>query len=1089
MASQSGIRKFLRLGKKIFRWVCLLAILATVEVQAAVDPLIVSPGFTRTYLGAHAELLEDPSGLLTIDEIAADTEQGSNFDWFTQDYIYPELGFTTSAYWTRFTIRNEYPHDMVFYLQLGNPLLDDIEVYYPKPGGGFDLMVAGALLPFDSRPVKARTFTFPVRFPAGADRTIYVRVTTSGPFVLPFSLNDVQFWVDRNLTAYHSLGFIYGAMGILVFYNIFVFFSVRKRAHLYLVFYVLTMGLFTLSTFGLGTQYFWPNAPWISKFSTPLSFSLSTFFFILFNRAFLDTRNRTPRLDWFIKGLLTLGLGIVVLSVFAEHFPPVFEICDYFSEGVMTLLLPTSFYFLWRRKYLPARFLVLGAIAFLLHYHIHAIVPDASPLLRTILKWTSWVGPWVQALFMSLALADQINLIKRGMIQAKDQALDKLKATDKLKDDILANTTHELLTPLNGIVGLSGAMLRGRDNQQLSLRQTKTLKMIQQSGRRLTNLIGDILDFSRVRDSELVLNMQPVDLSLLVEDVLAMCASIKNLDSLRLFHTLPPDLPWVLADEARLQQILFNLVGNAVKFTDEGEVQVLAEQSGDRVKIGVRDTGIGIPEDKLDSIFGSFQQADASISRQYGGTGLGLSITRKLVRLHDGNISIDSELNQGTTIWFDLEVAHEGVSSAAAVQPGQTSLSTRLDTFVANGNEKVLAEVNNSTPKEVADGLNPTIGQRTILVVDDEPVNLHLLQETLQAQGYQVVAAQNGPQALKYFSEESPDLVVLDLMMPKMSGYDVCLKMRELDPPADLPILILTARRKQEDLVRAFDCGANDFLTKPFYHQELIARVNSLIGVKELSDAIKEKEMLQAEVVQKGKATKRMASILESTGHGVITVDKSLQVSYMSSQAEAMFGVSFAESPELSVSSLFSQSDLEKLNITPDAFEDESGLCTQVRHTDIHCLSSSGNGFEAGVLTSLVKIEDEIFRVINLFTSAQESAALNVRQAIVTVMRLALECWNIQPQKDKVDLADESGLWTVYLDRSTPTTRTLDKYLHVETLPMRPRFSQVFKTGEFVLDTCPDGSRPYQALTEALRCLHELLVEDSNPGREKTAAG
>ena len=404
----------------------------------------------------------------------------------------------------------------------------------------------------------------------------------------------------------------------------------------------------------------------------------------------------------------------------------------------------------------------------------------------------------------------------------------ELQRLDQLKDEFLANTSHELRTPLTGIIGLAESLVDGVAGP-LDEVAVANLSMIVTSGQRLANLVNDILDFSRLRHRDLVLARRPVDLFALVDVVMAISRPLTQGRNVSLENRVPADLPAVDADENRLQQILFNLVGNALKFTESGTVTVSARTRGETVEIRVADTGIGIPEDQLGRIFESFEQVDGSVSRQYGGTGLGLAVTRQLVELHGGQIHAKSRAGAGSLFTFTLPQADGKAVPGGAVCGGIAARKT----FAEN------REAKPSGTREEPSG-------PAILVVDDEPVNLQVLTNHLSLQNYRVTQVTGGREALAIIDEMATrgrrfDLVLLDVMMPKMSGYEVCQRLREKYPPDSLPVVMLTAKNRVEDLVAGLNAGANDYLTKPFSKTELLARIRNHAVLKEMADQRREK--------------------------------------------------------------------------------------------------------------------------------------------------------------------------------------------------------------------------------------------------------
>ena len=409
-------------------------------------------------------------------------------------------------------------------------------------------------------------------------------------------------------------------------------------------------------------------------------------------------------------------------------------------------------------------------------------------------------------------------------LERQNEALERL---NNLKDEFLANTSHELRTPLNGMIGIAESMMDGAIGQVSEL-QRKNLLLIVQSGHRLATLVNDILDFSKLRHKTIELQFQAVGLREIVEVVLTLSQPLISNKDLQLVNAIPSDLPPGQADENRLQQILYNLVGNAIKFTEKGSVEISATvvHGNEQLTITVSDTGIGIPEDKLDQIFESFEQGDGSTAREYGGTGLGLAVTKKLVELHGGSIRVESTVGVGSRFTFTLPVTSGQVAASAS---DRSYLSCVL---------RSREEVNESESLKPLIQTNDNSQQFKILMVDDEPVNLQVLINHLSLQNYSLTQASNGAEALTAIEQGlKPDLILLDVMMPRMTGYEVCQKIREKFPANEVPILMLTAKNQVNDLVEGLSIGANDYLTKPISKNELLARIKTHLRLSNLNIA------------------------------------------------------------------------------------------------------------------------------------------------------------------------------------------------------------------------------------------------------------
>jgi two-component system sensor histidine kinase ChiS len=410
-------------------------------------------------------------------------------------------------------------------------------------------------------------------------------------------------------------------------------------------------------------------------------------------------------------------------------------------------------------------------------------------------------------------------------LEAKNAELRRL---DKLKDEFLANTSHELRTPLNGTIGIAESLLDGVAGP-VSDKVRSNLIIIVQSSRRLSNLVNDILDFSKLRHQNIELQLKPVGLREIVEVVLTLSQTMVGKKDLQLLNAVSPDLPLAYADENRLQQILHNLIGNAIKFTEGGLVEVSAEEmrvSGSSVlRVTVADTGIGIPPEQRERIFESFEQGDGSTAREYGGTGLGLAVTKKLVELHGGEITVESQLGEGSRLSFTLPITDERVESKKQIAAVKAVPSVNMADVSFKEEEGAIA------PEETA-----TSEKFHILIVDDEPINLQVLANHLSVKNYAITQATNGMEALEAIENGlKPELVVLDVMMPKMTGYEVTQKIRDRYSASELPIVLLTAKSQVNDLVEGLKVGANDYLTKPIFKDELLARIETHINISRLT--------------------------------------------------------------------------------------------------------------------------------------------------------------------------------------------------------------------------------------------------------------
>lgn len=390
------------------------------------------------------------------------------------------------------------------------------------------------------------------------------------------------------------------------------------------------------------------------------------------------------------------------------------------------------------------------------------------------------------------------------LVVAKDLA----EAANRAKGQFLANMSHELRTPLNAVIGYAD-LLASRDDVSGEVREQ--LLTIHSSGNLLLALINDILDLSKIDSNKMVLESIPCDLAQLLKSIPPLFTPIAQEKGVALNTNIDPCLPqWIKADPTRLRQVLLNLVGNAVKFTAHGSVNLNAQtvlQNGTTVQIcfKVTDSGIGIPKEKLAVIFHAFDQADGSTTRRFGGTGLGLSIASRLVQLMGSKIIVSSEEGKGSEFSFTIEfpLSFETVRTPLA----------KADTAQRSEQSSAYSSANT-----------------TVLVAEDNSVNTRLVTTILKRHGYNVVCARDGIEAIEKFGAASIQIILMDLQMPRMGGIEASRNIRATSKGAKVPIIALTAHAFHEIKEECLQAGINTHLAKPIDARQLISTIDGLLS-------------------------------------------------------------------------------------------------------------------------------------------------------------------------------------------------------------------------------------------------------------------
>ena len=485
--------------------------------------------------------------------------------------------------------------------------------------------------------------------------------------------------------------------------------------------------------------------------------------------------NHTVYLLFLITGISSLGVlslyknrSLTVAYVTTIEFPPFVFTLLYLEEikGVIALGLALSYMFNLYFTFIHNR------------------------------SWRDFLKEKQNSDSLSEQLADEKQQLQM-MNKRLDHALKESQRYNRLKDQFVATVSHEIRTPMNGVIGMSALL----SETELTPEQREYNNIINSSARALLTIINDILDFSKIKAGKLMIEEISFNIKKLLNDIVAIQFENAQKRGNELVLSIDKSVPeYIMGDPTRIRQILNNLIGNAVKFTENGIIHIsLRVTDEDKLELVVKDTGIGIPEDKLAHIFDKFTQADSSTTRRFGGTGLGLAITRELVECMKGSIQVRSKIGEGTLFTIVLPLLRSEESPEVQT-PEQNAKETDVNASYDWSNKKVL-------------------------LVEDNVINQKVAYNMLNINGLRIDIADSGKAALEKIERENYDCILMDIEMPEMDGIETTRQIRKKPKFRNIPILAVTAHAQEGVSESYFSAGMNDYVSKPLTKQNIREKV------------------------------------------------------------------------------------------------------------------------------------------------------------------------------------------------------------------------------------------------------------------------
>lgn len=797
-------------------------------------------------------IFEDQQGNLTIEDISRPI---MNMQFLPNIEGTLNKGFTDTVYWLRFQVQYAAP-DKDWLLEIAAPSLDSATLYSPSDAGGFAAKELGRNSDLREREVYHRNLVYNLQLKDGAVETYYMRVESEGPLQIPISIWESKQFEEKARTTTVFIGIISGVLFVVLLYHLGQFLKVRQLSYLYFTFMAFAFIFTFTSMAGLTLTFIWPDLLWLDEQFLLMFAGISNIFVLLFTESFLDVRRHLPRVERVFQLLNFASLIGIALILFLNEtvrwlLPVILLISLAFIFSLTVIFVQKGI--VYSRYFAAAAF-------FLLFGTVVSFLTLAGELPFTGRSHhTGYIAVCLGVFLTALALTDKAAVkrqekydLERKAIERQRLAMESLKHANERKDELLAVTSHSLRTPLYGMIGIAES-LQEMSAGRISPAMSHQLGLIISSGKKLAHMINDILDFSKLKQNALDIHVEPVNLAITAETVIAICTPLVKDKQVTLYHTISDSVPLVIADPDRVQQVLFNLIGNAVKYTQTGEIVVSAQKSGKQVKISVRDTGKGIPEDKVSSLFEPYRPDDSG-SEEARGVGIGLNISKRLVELQGGWVEVQSKVGAGSTFSFTLPIY-----TKEELEEAETS----KDLIVEEMSSEELAH---SMAQRRFDRK-----QMRILVVDPEDINRQMVTYQLMREGYEVEGVTGGAGALQLLEEQPIDMVILEWELADMTGDELSRRIRKKFTLTELPILMLSKEEELRHKTNAFTAGANDYLVKPCDKEEFLVRVETLANLRSLTQEITNiNYFLERNIKERTMA-------LEITNMNLVTVNDEIQ--------------------------------------------------------------------------------------------------------------------------------------------------------------------------------------------------------------------
>lgn len=819
-------------------------------------------------LGIYLSILEDKSKNLTIEQITSSEFAGK---FVANKKSVPNLGYSNSAYWIKFSINNKSNKEENWLLEIDFPRLNRVDLYQPtinktsssdlKDSKPFIQKTLGSSTPFVKREVSHRNLVFPLVV-SPEENTFYLRIESFSTISIPATIWSQKTFQQKDQIKLLFLGLYYGILLVLVIYNIFLYLAIRDRIFLFYVMRAVVVGMLQYSLDGFAGQYLWPQSDFLTNHSIQVFSCLFAVSVALLSRDYIYLKENAPLWDKIaiVLAIVFSLLAIGCLFSYNRFVPPLINILGLILVAV--LVIPAIICL--RKNYFSAKYFLVAILT--------GFVGSIITIMRNIdliddsffVHYSLHFGSALQVIVLSLGLADRVRVLQKdkekaeltAALKEKDaeifklrnieliEANLKLKELDQIKANFTAMLVHDLKSPL-AVVRAALELLAEdktiqKDNQQMIFASERSVNKI-------LDLVNEVLELYRSESQEMQLELKPINIENFMRDVTSTARLAAKTSNITVDVQIKLPLPEIMGDINKLERVFSNLISNAIKFTPSGGKITIEVSSvaGIGVEVGLRflsisitDTGEGILAEEIPYLFEPYRQGESR--KKAAGVGLGLAIVKRIVASHGGNISVRSQLGVGSCFTVLLP--------AVSINEGQSTNNKNISTFTRSGRivpysetepqnqEQVIldkpvdVELNEETPFLISTSSSKTPNTESprILLVDDENMNQLIVKRQLQQLGYTVDVAANGVAALRALKNKSYSLILMDCNMPIMDGYETTLEIRRREAQerqknitlSRIPIIALTAN-SLDDSENCFEVGMDDFLEKPFQMSQI----------------------------------------------------------------------------------------------------------------------------------------------------------------------------------------------------------------------------------------------------------------------------